>query len=323
MHPEPEVLAVIARPIRSTCLVVVAAALVAACGGTPATRSPASTAATASPAPSAVTPSPASSTTASPSPLSTPSHVGVLFEATTEGGFIKPSASIAAVPEVFVDTAGRIFTPVTAAGGSSPVIPAFEVRDTGPVGAAAILAAMRSAGLDTEKVGGVAADTGSTVFTAVIDGEMVLSRFAASGPGRPGQPGGSSDPGASSAPEAPGAAAFALLSRLVDPAETWGAAPAPVAEPYVPDGYVVYVAPAGATASGAAPWPLKTVPDAFGTPAVPDLGAAGLRSGVVTGADARTLAAGLTGVAAGGAVESGGTAWSVWVRPLFPGEIGG
>jgi len=315
----------IARPVRSTCLVVVGAALVAACGGTSATPPPAPSAATAPPAtsPSAASPSTASPSTASPSPISSPSHIGVLFEATTEGGFINPTASIAALPVVFVDTAGRIFTPVTAADGSSPVIPAFEVRDTGPGGAAAILAAARAAGLDTEKVGGVAADTGSTVFTAVIGGEMVLSRFAASGPGRPGQPGGSSDPGASSAPEASGAAAFALLSRLVDPAETWGAAPAPVAEPFVPDGYVVYVAPAGAAAPGAAPWPLRTGPDAFGTPAVPDLGAAGLRSGVVTGADARTLAAGLTGVASGGVVESGGTAWSVWVRPLFPGEIGG
>jgi len=318
MHPEPEVLVMIARPVRSACLVVVGAALVAACGGTPATPPPAPSAATAPPATPAASP-----LSASPSPIPSPSHIGVLFEAATEGGFINPTASIAALPQVFVDTAGRIFTPVTAANGSSSVIPALEVRDTGPGGAAAILAAMRAAGLDTEKVGGVAADTGSTVFTAVIDGEMVLSRFAAPGPGRPGQPGGSSDPGASSAPEAPGAAAFALLSRLVDPAETWGATPAAVAEPFVPDGYLVYVAPAGAAAPGTAPWPLMTGPDAFGTPAVPDLGAAGLRSGVVTGADARTLAADLAGVASGGVVESGGTAWSVWVRPLFPGEIGG
>ncbi len=270
MHPEPEVLAVIARPIRSTCIVAVAAALVAACAGTPATPPPVPSAATASLAPPTVTPS----TTPSP-PIPSFAAIGVLFEATTEGGFIKPSASIAALPEVFVDTAGRIFTPVTAADGSSPVIPALEVRDTGPGGAAAILAAMRAAGLDTEKVGGVAADTGSTVFTAVIDGETMLSRFAAPGPGQPHQPGGTSDPGASSAPEAPGARAFALLSRLVDPAETWGAAPAPVAEPFVPDGYVVYVAPAGAAAPGVASWPLKAGPDAFGSAGRPRPGGGG------------------------------------------------
>jgi hypothetical protein len=306
MHPEPEVLAVIARPIRSTCLVVVAAALVAACGRTPATRSPASTAATASPAPSAVTPSPASSTTASPSPLSTPSHVGVLFEATTEGGFIKPSASIAAVPEVFVDTAGRIFTPVTAAGGSSPVIPAFEVRDTGPGGAAAILSAMRDAGLDTERSGVVAADTGATVFTAVIDGETIVSRFAGGGLGGPG---------------APGSAASALLARLTDPAETWGAATAPASQPFVPGGYLVYLAPADAATTASPRWPLAIAPEAFGTPARPGLGVAGLRSGFVTGAAARTLAEGLAAAEAGSVVVSGGSAWYIWVRPVFPGEV--
>ncbi len=251
---------------------------------------------------------------------------------TNEGGFINPAASIGALPQVVVETDGRILLPAPMPDASQPLVAPVEVRDTGPAGAAAILAAMRAAGLDTEGSGGVAADTGSTVFTAVIDGETIVSRFAAGGPGGPGGPGrpggpgvpgGSGSPDASGAPATPGAAAFALLARLTDPGETWGAATAPVAAPFVPDAYLVYVAPAGAAGADVARWPLAAAPEAFGTPTLPDRGVTGLRSGVVTGADARALAEGLAGLPAGSPVASGDMAWSVWVRPVLPHETGG
>jgi hypothetical protein len=317
---------VIPRPVRSLSFAVAVATLAAACGGAPAAPSP-------TPVPS-WTPIPPGdvnglgSPSAQPSvPASAgPSAVGLVLEVTSEGGFINPAASIGALPQVVVDADGRIFLPAPAPDGSQPLVPHVVVRDSGHGGAAAILAAIRAAGLDTERSGGVAADTGSTVFTVVIDGQTVVSRFAAGGPGGssgPGGPGGPVGAGGSGGPGGPGAAAFALLARLLDPGETWGAATAPASEPFVPDAYLVYVAPAGAATTDAAAWPLATAPGAFGMPALPDHGVAGLRSGVVTGADARTLAAGLAAVPAGSLVASGGTAWSAWVRPVFPDEIGG
>jgi hypothetical protein len=330
---------VIERPIRSTHLAVVVAALAAlatlavACGGAPAAPTP---------VPSR-TPIPPGGVTGSGSPsvppstppsTADPAAAGLLLEVTSEGGFINPTASIGSLPRVVVDADGRIFVPAAAPDSSQPLVPPVEVRDTGPGGAAAILAAIRAAGLDTEGSGGLAADTGSTIFTAVIDGETIVSRFAsggfggAGGPGGGGVPGGpgggaSSPPDASSPPAAPGADAFALLARLTDPAETWGAAAAPVTQPFTPDAYLVFVAPAGAATGDAAAWPLSTAPDTFGTPALADRGVAGLRSGAVTGADARTLAAGLATAQAGSPVASGGSAWSVWVRPVLPDETGG
>jgi hypothetical protein len=128
---------------------------------------------------------------------------------------------------------------------------------------------------------------------------------------------------ASGVTAAPGAAAFALLARLTDPAETWGAAAPPAAQPYVPDAYLVYLAPADAATTADPAWPLSTSPETFGAPALPDRGVAGLRSGVVTGTDARTLAAVLATAQAGSVVRSGGSAWSVWVRPVFPDEVSG
>ena len=153
----------------------------------------------------------------------TPAPVGLLLEVTSEGGFINPSASIGALPRVVVETDGRIFTPASAPDGSQPLVPPVEVRDTGPGGAAAILAAIRAAGLDTERSGGMAADTGSTVFTAVIDGETIVSRFAAGGPGGPGGPGvGARCARRAGAPAPPGADAFALLARLTGPRRNLG-----------------------------------------------------------------------------------------------------
>lgn len=292
-----------------------AALLLAACGGPSATP-------TFTPGPtfSPIPPGEVASSVPSAAPSAVPA-VGLLLEVTTEGGFIKPVASMEALPQVVVDSDGRIYTPAVAADGSSPMIPPVQVRDTGAAGAAAIAAAMRDAGLDVEgSGGGIAADMGTTVFTATVDGNTIVNRISGGGPiGGPGAPG---HPGASDgASGAPGAAALALLARLTDPAETWGAASAPAAVAYRPQGYRVFLAPADA-APGATlvVWPLSKAPGDFGTPAAADLGATGLRSGIVTGADAATLAQVVSHATAGSGFTAGGTTWEAWIRPLLPDE---
>ena len=180
------------RATRPLALVLSSLVAVAACtGGTPTAQplapspTPAGAGASATPAPTA----PASEVPSSGGPAT------LLFEVTTEGGFINPVATLSSVPAVVVDADGKIYTPGAAAGDGTLVAP-VEVRDVGPAGAAAILAAVRAAGLDREEAGsGIAADTGTTVFTAVIDGQQVVNRFVRSGAGGPGQPGGAGGEG--------------------------------------------------------------------------------------------------------------------------------
>ncbi len=250
---------------------------------------------------------------------------GLLLEVTTEGGFINPVASIGELPAVVVDTDGRIYTPTSGMGdASSPLIPAVDVRDTGPTGAAAILAAMKTAGLDTEGAGGgIAADAGTTVFTAMIDGGTVVNRVSGGGmgPGGPGRPGASGAPAASAAP---GAAAMALLARLADPAEIWGAASAPAASAFAPSGYRVYLAPSDGSAAGSVLWPAQGDPATFGSPAAADFGVTGLRTGIVTGNDATALARALGTARSGTLITSSSKAvFQAWIRPLFPDELAG
>ena len=179
---------------------------------------------------------------------------------------------------------------------------------------------MKTAGLDTEGSGGVAADAGSTVFTAVIDGVTVVSRFAGGGGPGPVNHGGGA-PGDSGAP---GAAAMALLAQLADPSVAWGGSSGN-AIPYAARAYRVWTAPAAADAgTGGAPiaWPLSTGPTDFGSPAAADLGVTGLRSGIVIGKDATTLAGSLASAAPGTLVTAGGKTWQVWVRVVFPDELG-
>ncbi len=264
--------------IASLVLLAIASILVGACGGSTPTGLP---------SPS-TTPVPSSSPSAAAVP-------GLLLEVTTEGGFINPASRLGEVPSVVVDDDGRIYTPDAPVGDTQPLVPPVDVRDVGPAGVAAIRAAITSAGLDQEEPrgGGIAADTGTTVFTALVDGDTVVNRFVAAGPGGPGPhaPGGSVVPGASSDPAT---AAFALLTRLTDPAETWGSTTVTTA-PYRAAAYRVFAAPAPSDAGSAsgqpAPaWPLATPLASFGTPAAANFGVDALRSGIVTGADAATLA---------------------------------
>jgi hypothetical protein len=295
--------------------------IVVGCGGGPSPTSAPPASAPGSVAPSSI-PSgsepPASPATATPT---------VFLKVTSEGGFINPAATLNALPIVEVLTDGRILTPgAVAAIAPAPLLPTVDVRDAGAKGATAILAAIQQAGLDRPAAGepAIPGDLGTTIFSVTIDDETIDTRLAGGGPGvgGPGGPGvgGSADPGR--------AAAFALLDRLVDPTEAWGNASAPIASRYVPAGYRVFVIPGAPSSDPAAvqppvAWPLSTPLDAFGTAAVPDRGIAGLRQGVVLGADAATLGPILARATAETTFTSGGRSWTLSVRPLLPDELPG
>jgi hypothetical protein len=262
---------------------------------------------------------PSSGSTSAPSPSAAAARV--LIKVTSEGGFINPSATLAALPTVTVYLDGRILTPAVVAADPPPLVAPVDIRDVGPAGATAILAAIKDAGLDkpSSAAPGVPGDSGTNVFTVVVDGATTTTRFAGGGrpgPGLPGSSGG--DPG--------GQAALNLLSRLLDPVDDWGAT-APHKSTLVPLGYRVYVAPGpSADPSASQPpiaWPLAAGLDGFGTPAVPDRGVAGLRQGVVVGPDATQLGPVLRAATTLDRFTSAGKSYQVWVRPLLPDEIGG
>jgi len=319
-------LAAVAARGTSRLLALGAVGVIAIAACSPAPPTPPASPAAPSPAPSAVPSTPSSPVppTAAPSAVPSPSPsqaASLLLEVRTGGGFINPSAGIGALPTVVVDTAGRIYLPVTAPDGPRPLVPLVQVRDTGAAGAAAILAAAQTAGLvDGTGGGGVAADTGSTVFTLEVNGSEVVTRVAGGGPvGGPGI-----HPGASGGPSAaPGAAAIDFLAKLTDPTTSWGGAAA-AATTYTPTDYRVWVAPeaAGGTGGAAAAWPLTTDPNVFGSPAATNFGVDGLRSGVVTGTDAGGFAQALVSVPTGSDLSFAGHAYRVWVEPLLPVAVG-
>ncbi len=265
---------------------------------------------------------PAASPAATPTAGPTAAGLLIVLEVTSEGGFINPVSSIAALPTVVVYSDGRILTQ-----GSPPadlpdaLLPRVSVRDVGPDGVAEIQGEIAAAGLDRPQTGdpGVAADSGTSVFAVGSEGAVVTTRFAASGPGGPGGPG---IPGGGDNPER--TAAFALLDRLLDPSDPWGAASAPETV-YSPLGYRVFVAPGAPAgdASSTVAWPLAGDLAAFGSPAVPDLGVAGLRSGVVLGGDAAALAPDLDAATSETSFTSGGAAYTLYARPLLPHELPG
>jgi hypothetical protein len=285
-------------------VLVLAAVLVAACGpgatGTPgASRGPGS----------------------SPVPSPSAAAAALLLRITSEGGFIGPAASLAAIPTVSVYADGRVMTPgAIDTIYPGPLLPPVAIRDVGPAGAAAIVAAIRAAGLDkTSTAGpGIPGDTGTTVFAVNVDGAVVTTRIALGG-GGPGLPGGGGNP------DPAAIAAKALMDRLTDPTETWGAANVPQSV-LVPTAYRVYVAPGapsgdGSTSQPAVQWPLSTPLDQFGVPANPDRGITGLRQGAVFGADAAVLGPVLQAANSQTAFISGSNLYTLYVRPLLPDEV--
>ena len=253
-----------------------------------------------------------------PSPTPATENSPLLLRVTSEGGFTGPSANLATVPSVSVYADGRILTPgAVDAIYPGPLVPPVSGRSVGAAGAANILAAIHAAGLDV--AGGSHEpgnpDMGTTVITVIIDGTPVVSRFTGLGGGPPGP-----HPDASGSPNT--GAVLDLLNRLQDPAETWGGA-ATAATPYVPVAYRIFVAPgapAGDPPAAPVAWPLATPLADFGTPAVPDRGIPGLRSGIVSGQDEAALAPVLAHATAITPFTSSGASFTLYVRPLLPDE---
>ncbi len=327
------------RVPRPVALVAGIALLLAACGPAgpsgsvpaesatpPATPSTAPTRNTTPPPTAGQPPTPGSPSPGTESPTPTAAPALLILRVSSEGGFIAPAASLAAIPTVSVYADGRIITAGPAdLMAPGPLLAPIEVRTLDQAGVSAIEAAIRAAGLDEPSTGGpgIPGDTGSTVFAVSLDGTTVTTRLASNGPGGPGRPGGGGGGGG----DAGRAAAFDLLGGLLDETRAWGGS-VPSAQPYRPSAYRLFVAPGappadpGATRAPVA-WPLATALDAFGRAAVPDRGIAGLRTGVVLGADAATLAPVLAAATQATAFTSDGKEWTLYVRPLLPDELGG
>lgn len=318
------------------------AVLIAACVASPGSSSSApSTPASASGGPSAEPSAPASPSGApsyAPSPSASPS-VGLLVEVTTEGGFIGPAAHIGTLPTVWISDDGRILMPAPMTMQfPGRLVPELTVRDVRASGAATIRKAITDAGLDTSDYTDPSPgmpDVGQWVITVRVDGRTVTSRFnglGGEGSAAGGATGGLPAPAvsgtgasASSAGDPKKAAAAALIARLTNVDETWGTSTPAKETRFVPSGYRIWVNPGAPQADAALArepiaWPLSVPLASFGEPASPDFGIAGLRVGTVTGADASALAPILDKATTITPFTSGGSSWTLRVRPLLPGE---
>ena len=90
---------------------------------------------------------------------------------------------------------------------------------------------------------------------------------------------------------------------------------------YDPIAYRVFVAPASQADAQTVDWPLDSTLADFGSPQTPNFGVDGLRSGIVSGADALALATALSDATTGTLIVSGGAEYEAWIRPLLPPEI--
>jgi hypothetical protein len=116
-----------------------------------------------------------------------------------------------------------------------------------------------------------------------------------------------------------------LLTRLLDSTDAWGGSGAEISR-YAPSGFRIFAAPLTAAPDATTPpdtavWPLSTTLAQFGSAAQPDRGIAGLRQGAVVGADAATLGPVFAKATQDTAFTSGGTSWTLYVRPLLPDEL--
>ena len=261
------------RPARLAALSVLAIVVIACGGGassgTSAPSTPPSTTPAASGAPS-VAPSPSAATSV------------LLLKVTSEGGFINPSANLAALPIVAVYADGRIMTPGPVdAIYPGPLLAPVSVRDVGASGAAAILAAIRQVG--SRPAGGVAVRGSPATPARTSSRSSSTARpprpdFAGSQPGRPG-------------PVASGRRGARRRARAARPPARSGRYMGCAG---LGGDHTTSRPGIGSTSSRARPsaepqasqspvaWPLATPLADFGTPAVPDRGIAGLRQGVVT-----------------------------------------
>jgi hypothetical protein len=149
----------------------------------------------------------------------------------------------------------------------------------------------------------------------IHDGHQTVSRFSSLAPQQI-QPGGATTDPVPSATEQ-------LLGRLMG-ADLFGGTAGPSGT-YVPTGFQVFATPGqpDVTDPGLArspvSWPLATPLASFGK--ADTLGADGARVGVVVGADALTLRPILEAATQITPFTSGGSSWTLAVKPLLPDEV--
>ncbi|MGH2464681.1 MAG: hypothetical protein ACRDGI_04405, partial [Candidatus Limnocylindrales bacterium] len=251
---------------------------------------------------------------------------GLILRATLQGGFIAPTALRTRLPIVSVYADGRILSEgVTPAIYPGPLVPSIVFRSVGPAGAAGILAAAADAGLtgtDGSYGPGPMPDAPSTVITVYHDGRQTVSTFSSFLP-RQIQPGGPIQPGASVTGDNVGSAASLLLGRLMG-TDAFGGTAGPDGT-YTPLGFQVFAVPGAPEVSDpdlARPplsWPLATPLASLGK--ADPLSGEGARVGIVSGADAVTLGPILESATQITPFTSGGTQWTIQVKPLLPDEV--
>ena len=274
---------------------------------------------TASAATSVPSSAPSLPPTASPAPSPSASSAALILRVTQEGGFISPGALRARLPSVSAYADGTIITEGLApAIYPGALVPALVYRSVGPAGATGILDAATTAGLtgaDGSYGPGPVPDGPTTVITVIKDGHQTVSRFSSLAPTQI-QPGGAStDPVPSAADQ--------LLGRLMATDLFGGTAGA--SGTYVPAGFQVFATPGAPDVSDPSlvrspvSWPLATPLASFGK--ADTLGGDGARVGVVIGADALTLRPVLEAATQITPFTSGGSSWTLTVKPLLPDEV--
>ncbi len=292
-------------------LALVAGACTAASGGAPSDGP--------STGPSAA---PAGSAGPEPSGSSAPSNpgAGLILRATLQGGFLGPSALRNRLPIVSVYADGRILSQgMTPAIYPGPLVASIVFRTVGPDGANGILKAASDAGLtgsDGAYGPGPIPDGASTVITVYHDAGQTVSTFSTLTPRQIDLTSPLADD-----PVMTGAAQ--LLARLMS-SDTFGGT-AGASGTYAPLGFQVFAVPGAPVVSEpglARPpvsWPLATPLASLGK--ADSLGGAGSRVGLISGADAQALGPILEAATQITPFTSGGTQWTITVRPLLPDEV--
>ncbi|HEY7937148.1 MAG TPA: hypothetical protein VID26_08460 [Candidatus Limnocylindrales bacterium] len=295
-------------------LVVATALLVGACSAAAPSSSPAGSPS----APPEASGSPVPEPTGSSEPPA--GAAGLIFRATLQGGFISPTALRTRLPLISVYSDGRIMSEgVIPAIYPGPLVAQIAVRSVGAAGAAGILKAASDAGLtgaDGAYGPGPNPDAPSTVITVYHDGSQTVSTFSSLLPGQ-------IQPGTAVTGDKVESAASLLLGRLMG-TDTFGGTAGPNGT-YVPLGFQVFAVPGAPAVSDpgvARPpvsWPLATPLATFGK--ADTLGGDGARVGIVSGADATKLGPILESATQITPFTSGGSQWTITVRPLLPDEV--
>jgi len=269
-------------------------------------------------------PTPPAGTTPGPEPTAVPATspspglaADLLLEVIDAGGLVPPEVPLTELPQVAIYADGRMITrgPMLEIY-PGPALPNLQVTQLTPAGLARIVALAREAGLvgpdRTLRAQGIA-DAPATIFTAALDGSRHRTVAVALG-----------SEGGLDLPAEDRAARAALLELE---AQLWDIRSVPGAvvgddRPYAWDQVRIVVSTSlpptdGGIRPGVVGWPLEPGLAAFGE----DVGA-GLRCGVLAGADVATLRPALEQANELTRWRSGAVEYALLLRPLLPGESG-